>query len=119
MTPLESLIATDARDAPPRAWNPPEGLEGTVQLLRALAHPSRALIFRTLGRAGTGGLSQDELAVALGLRGSTLVAHLKALADVGLIHGSRDADAVRYRAGRDALASVNEFLVPDAPSRPA
>ena len=101
------------------SWNPPEGLEGTVQLLRALAHPGRALIFRTLSQSGPLGLSQNELAVALGLRGSTLVAHLTALADVGLIHGARGHDAVRYIAGRDALASLSDFLAPRADASPA
>lgn len=105
-------------DASSRSWNPPEGLEGTVQLLRALAHPNRALIFRTLSQAGPAGLSQNELALALGLRGSTLVAHLTALADVGLIHGTRGVEAVHYIAGRDALTSLAEFLSPGVETKP-
>jgi DNA-binding transcriptional ArsR family regulator len=95
-----------------RAWNPPDGLEGTVHVLRALAHPGRALIFRTLSQAGPAGMGPEELAAALGLRGSSLVAHLSCLADVGLIHGARGAEAVRYIAGRDVLDSLTDFLMP-------
>jgi DNA-binding transcriptional ArsR family regulator len=105
--PSEREIA--AASARPDA---PDGLEGTVRLLRALAHPSRTMIYRELAKAGPVGRTQAELMTALGLRFSTIAGHLGTLINAGLVKGVHEADGVRYLAGREALQLLADFLAP-------
>lgn len=90
----------------------PEGLQSTVRLLRALAHPSRAMIYRQLAKAGVEGCTHAELLAALELRNNTLAGHLGTLIEAGLISGTHEGTTGRYRAGREALQVLNEFLLP-------
>ena len=56
---------------------------------RALAHPSRALIFRTLLETPEAGESVASLRAAVGLSDSALSHHLREMAEAGVIHQKR------------------------------
>lgn len=54
-------------------------------MLEHLARPGRLALFRSVLRAGPGGVSRDTLVRRLRTTGSALTFHLRALAEVGLI----------------------------------
>ena len=73
---------------------------------KALAHPARLAIVRTLLRAGCDGCCCGDVVRELPLAQSTVSQHLRILRDVGLIHGESEGPRCSYRVDIDALASV-------------
>jgi DNA-binding transcriptional ArsR family regulator len=84
---------------------------------RLLAAPARAAMVDALfdGRAWT----VAELAEAAGVSPSTASEHLQALAQGGLVSGTREGRNRRYRIASDAIAVALESLSTLAPLRPA
>jgi ArsR family transcriptional regulator, arsenate/arsenite/antimonite-responsive transcriptional repressor len=78
-----------------------------VASLAALAQSMRLRIFRALIGAATQGLTPGELAVTLGVPGSTLSFHLKELMHAGLVTQERDGRNLIYRP---SLAQMNDLL---------
>ena len=78
---------------------------------KALAHPARVAILRTLGARGT--CVCGEVVEVVGLAQSTVSQHLKVLREAGLVRGTPDGprqcyclDAGGVAAARDALGSL-------------
>ena len=64
-------------------------LEIAARQLEALGNPTRLQIYRTLVRAGFGGMSVGQVQESIGLAASTLSQHLKRLVDQGLVRQDR------------------------------
>jgi DNA-binding transcriptional ArsR family regulator len=84
---------------------------------RLLAAPARAAMVDALfdGRAWT----VAELAAAAGVSPSTASEHLQALAQGGLVSGTREGRNRRYRIASDEIAVALESLSTLAPLRPS
>ncbi|MGF1552175.1 MAG: helix-turn-helix domain-containing protein [Paracoccaceae bacterium] len=81
--------------------------------LTALGHPGRLGVFRLLARRAPHGVRPGEIAVALGLKASTLSVHLATLARAGLVRSWRKGKAVLYAIDLGRTAAVVDFLVND------
>ena len=74
-----------------------------ASLARALAHPARLQILRTLAARDT--CTCGEVVDVLPLAQSTVSQHLKALRDAGLIRGASDGPRVCYCVDPEALSA--------------
>lgn len=87
--------------------------------LAGLGQETRLDIFRLLVRAGPDGVPAGEIAVRLGAVQNTASAHLKVLAQAGLVTARRDGRVIRYAADmlrmRDLLAYLMEDCCGGAP----
>jgi DNA-binding transcriptional ArsR family regulator len=84
--------------------------EASLQL-EALGNPTRLLLYRTLVRAGHGGLSVGECQYRLEIAGSTLSFHLKTLIHAGLVTQERQSRTLICRANYDVMNALVGFLV--------
>lgn len=82
-------------------------VETAASQLEALGNPTRLGIYRTLVRAGDGGLPVGKLQLKLDIPSSTLSHHLKRLIDVGLVSQERQATTLICRAN---YASMNGLI---------
>ena len=71
---------------------------------KALAHPARLAILRTLGERGT--CHCGDVVEVVGLAQSTVSQHLKVLREAGLIRGTTDGPRSCYCLDAAALAEV-------------
>jgi ArsR family transcriptional regulator len=76
--------------------------------LKALAHPARLAILRTLAERET--CICGDLVEVLPLAQATVSQHLKALRKAGLVRGETDGPRSCYCLDADALRSVHEAL---------
>lgn len=81
--------------------------------LAALGQETRLDIFRLLVRAGSDGLAAGEIARQLGTFPNTLSAHLKILAQAGLIRPERDGRSIVYFADFTGMRDLLAFLMED------
>ncbi len=79
--------------------------------LEALGNPTRLLLYRTLVRAGHGGLSVGECQHRLQIAQSTLSFHLKALIHAGLVTQERQSRTLICRANYEVMNALVGFLV--------
>lgn len=86
---------------------------GTLLALAALGQETRLDIFRLLVKAGDGGLAAGEIGERLGVLQNTLSAHLKILAQAGLVTQEREGRVIRYRVGFMAMRDLLAFLMED------
>jgi ArsR family transcriptional regulator len=86
-------------------------IEEAAARLEALGNPTRLRVYRTLVKAGEGGLPVGKLQSRIGIPASTLSHHLKALIVVGLVTQERDATTLYCRANYPVMRSLVEFLV--------
>lgn len=84
--------------------------QNVVTALAALAQPMRLRVFRALVVAGPGGVTPGALSASLGVPGSTLSFHLKALAQADLVSPQRDGRHLIYRAHYVHMANVLTYL---------
>lgn len=85
-------------------------LDAAVRL-EALGNPTRLRIYRTLVRAGAGGLAVGRLQERLKVPGSTLSHHLKTLIGVGLVSQVRESTTLICHANYDVMHGLVNFLV--------
>ena len=79
--------------------------------LGALGHEARLDIFRTLVRAGDGGLPVHAIQERLGgMPRSTLAHHLQSLVQAGLVHQWKVGAEVLNRADFEAMRGLVAFL---------
>ena len=78
-----------------------------------LGHPGRLAVFRLLARRAPAGVRPGEMVGALGLKPSTLSAHLAALERAGLARARRDGRTIHYAAALDEVAGLVDYLVAD------
>jgi len=81
--------------------------------LASLGHPSRLAIFRLLMRRYPDRVPAGELATALGLKASTLSAHLSALMQAGLVTQARAGTSLRYAIAMTELRRSLDYLLLD------
>ena len=87
--------------------------KAAVTALAALAHEGRLEIFRLLVRRAPEAVAAGEIALALGVRGSTLSNQLTELERARLISSERQGRSIRYRVDLDAAGSLIGFLGTD------
>lgn len=85
-------------------------LETAAGQLEALGNPVRLEIYRSLVRAGHGGLAVGQIQDKLGLPGSTLSHHLKRLVARGLVRQERSGTSLICRAEYPAMNALLGFL---------
>ncbi|WP_420456923.1 ArsR/SmtB family transcription factor [Rubrivirga sp.] len=73
---------------------------------KALAHPARLAILKTLGARGQ--CVCGEVVEVVGLAQSTVSQHLKVLREAGLITGTADGPRSCYCLDDDALAALSD-----------
>jgi len=84
-----------------------------VDALSALAHEARLSVFRTLVKAGPGGLAAGDLAKRVGCPANTLSAQLNILSSAHLIQRNREGRSVIYRANFEAISQLIIYLMED------
>lgn len=84
-----------------------------LDMLAALAQPSRLAAYRLMVRHAPVGLPAGEIARQLGIPQNTLSAHLRILHASGLALPAREGRVVRYGARLDAFRGLIRFLMDD------
>ena len=96
-------------------------LEAAASQLEALGNTTRLTIYRTLVRAGEGGLAVGKLQLRLDIAGSTLSHHIRKLVEVGLVSQERQATTLICRANYSSMNGLTGYLADecclDAPGR--
>ena len=85
-------------------------LDHAARQLEALAKPTRLRLYRTLVRAGTGGLPVGHLQARLAIPASTLSHHVRQLVAAGLVTQERQGTTLICRADYPAMRAVIGFL---------
>ncbi len=84
-----------------------------IDALAALGQETRLDVFRLLVKAGPDGLPAGEVAVRLGVVQNTASAHLKVLAQSGMIRAEREGRIIRYSADMTGFRDLLAFLMED------
>ena len=79
--------------------------------LAALGNPTRLRLYRLLMRAGSAGLSVGQIQEKLGIPGSTLSHHCRALVQVGLVQQERVATSLICRTNYPVMQGLIDDLV--------
>jgi DNA-binding transcriptional ArsR family regulator len=82
----------------------------TARRLEALGNETRLEIYRTLVRAGQGGLAVGEVQARTGTARSTLSHHLHKLIAVGLVRQERDGTTLYCHANYDTMQETVDYL---------
>jgi ArsR family transcriptional regulator len=85
-------------------------LKRAATQLEALGNPTRLQVYRSLVRAGHGGLAVGRLQDRLGLAASTLSHHLHRLIQAGLVTQERQSTTLICRANYTVMRSLMGFL---------
>jgi DNA-binding transcriptional ArsR family regulator len=84
-----------------------------VEVLSALAQPTRLEAFRLIIRHKPDGLPAGEVARLLDVPQNTLSTHLAILTRAGLVSSERQSRSIVYRAEIDTIREIASFLVND------
>ena len=84
-----------------------------IDVLAALAQPSRLDAFRLIMKHEPHGLPAGEVARLLDVPQNTMSTHLAILARAGLISSERQSRTILYRAEIDRVREIASFLVND------
>lgn len=84
-----------------------------IDVLAALAQPTRLDAFRLLIQHEPDGLPAGEVARLLDVPQNTMSSHLAVLARAGLITSERRSRSIIYRAELDRVRELASFLVTD------
>lgn len=84
-----------------------------IDVLAALAQPSRLEAFRLIMKHEPRGLPAGEVARLLDVPQNTMSTHLAILARAGLISSERQSRTILYRAEIDRVREIASFLVND------
>ncbi|MEW9804785.1 ArsR/SmtB family transcription factor [Mesorhizobium sp. ZMM04-5] len=87
--------------------------KSALDALAALGQETRLDVFRLLVSAGAGGVPAGEVAARLGAVQNTVSAHLKVLAQAGLVRPERDGRVVRYAADMTGFRDLLSYLIED------
>lgn len=85
-------------------------IEYAATQLAELGHTTRLGIYRTLVKAGRGGLPVSSIQQQLNVPGSTLSHHITRLVRVGLLKQVREGRVLRCFAQYEELTRLIEFL---------
>lgn len=84
-----------------------------IDVLAALAQPTRLQAFRLVMQHEPHGLPAGEVARLLDVPQNTMSTHLAILARAGLISSERQSRSIVYRAEIDTVRQIASFLVND------
>lgn len=84
-----------------------------IEVMSALAQPTRLEVFTHLARARPDGLTPSALADRVGTPASTMSVHLTILSRAGLISSIRSGRTITYRAEPEAIRDLALFLTHD------
>ena len=84
-----------------------------IEVMSALAQPTRLEVFTHLARARPDGLSAGALAARIGTPASTMSVHLTILSRAGLISSAKMGRSIMYKAEPDAVRDLALFLMHD------
>ncbi|HLT44545.1 MAG TPA: helix-turn-helix transcriptional regulator [Luteimonas sp.] len=84
-----------------------------VSSLAALAHRDRLAAFRTLVRAGPGGLQSGQIAASLSIPPTRMSFHLATLERAGLLRSWREGRHILYAASYADMRRLLAFLTED------
>ncbi len=79
----------------------------------ALGQETRLEAFRLLVKAGADGVPAGEIAGRLDTVQNTMSAHLKVLAQAGLVRADRDGRTIRYVADMTGFRDLLSYLMED------
>ena len=85
-------------------------VEEAAKQLEALGNPTRLQLYRTLVRAGHGGLPVNQVQERLGIPASTLSHHLQRLIRNGLVTQERQATTLICRANYPGMNALIGYL---------
>ena len=85
-------------------------IEQAAKLLEALGNPTRLEVYRTLVRAGSGGLPVGGLQEKIGIAASTLSHHLDLLRRAGLVESRKEERYIYYSVKRDEVTALVRLL---------
>lgn len=88
-----------------------EGTTPQIQMMSALAQPTRLHVFKILARHRPGGMSVQELADAAGTPHNNMSVHLSVLARAGLVTSNKVGRVNTYVASASAVRDLALFLV--------
>ena len=88
-----------------------------IDIMSALAQPTRLEVFRLLARAGAEGMTSGDLATRAGAAANTMSAHLAVLSRAGLVSGEKDGRRIVYRASPQIIDTLTDFLADIAAAR--
>lgn len=81
-----------------------------LEIMSALAQPTRLAVFRTLVSAPPDGMAAGAIAEALGSLASTMSAHLAILQRAGVVSSVKSGRSVVYKAKPKAVTELAAFL---------
>lgn len=84
-----------------------------IDVLAALAQPTRLDAFRLIMSHEPGGLAAGEVARLLDVPQNTMSTHLAILTRAGLVSSERSSRSIIYRAEIDRVREIASFLVND------
>ena len=84
-----------------------------LDALAALGQETRLDVFRLLVKAAPEGLPAGEVGERLGTVQNTTSAHLKVLAQAGLVRAEREGRTIRYSADMTGFRDLLAFLMED------
>lgn len=84
-----------------------------IEVMSALAQPTRLEVFTHLARARPDGLAPGALAERIGTPASTMSVHLTILSRAGLISSTKSGRSIIYKADPDAVRDLALFLMHD------
>jgi len=87
--------------------------DSAIDVLSALAHPTRLAVFRLLVRQVPEDVPALTIAERLKAKPSTLSGHLSILKRAGLLTSTRHQREIRYAANLEAVNSLVGFLLSD------
>lgn len=87
--------------------------DSAIEVLAALAQPTRISVFRLLVKEGPAGLAALEIARRLGVVPSTLSGHLSILKRCGILTATRHQKEIHYAANLAAVNQLVAFLLSD------
>lgn len=87
--------------------------EDALDTFAALSHETRLAVFRLLVHAGPEGMPALQIAQHLGVKPSTLSAHLALLKRAGLLGATRRHKEILYAARPDRIDALVVFLLAD------
>lgn len=90
-----------------------------VNVLQALAQPTRLRIIDLVSRAGPDGIAAGAIARAVSAPASTLSFHLKELAQAGILEARPQGRFIYYATRAHALRSVADFVARWVPKEAA
>lgn len=84
-----------------------------IQVMSALAQPTRLEVFQQLARARPDGLSAGAVAEKVGTPANTMSVHLAILSRAGLVSSVKSGRQIIYKAEPEAIRDLALFLMHD------